>query len=206
LGKCVYSFPRFASPWAFSSDSRTFAINDSGSINDDFSTLLLKDLTAPLERRVTKCGAACLAFSPDGRLLAAGTYPPAVNLVDVAAGTVVARLKGHETMVTAVEFSPDGKTLASGAQDRTIRLYNVATRRQVAVFQLSSAVYTLAFSPDGQTLVSGEGADETGLGHYRFWYAPRVDAPPLPLPALRPPAPDSIWAMTPKLKDAASRR
>ena len=104
-------------------------------------------------------------------------------------------------MVTAVAFSPDGKTLASGAQDRTIRLFNVETRRQVAVIQVSSEVLSLAFSPDGQTLVSCEAADKTGPGQYRFWYAPRVDAPPLPLPALRAPAPDSIWVTASKLKN-----
>jgi serine/threonine protein kinase/WD40 repeat protein len=198
-GKCVYSCERWYD-WTFSPDSRLLAVNDSEYANDAISTLLLKDMTGPIERRVAHCGAMCLAFSPDGRFLAAGTHPPGVNLVDVAAGTVVAKLKGHLAPALAVAFSPDGKTLASGGQDRTIRLYNIATCRQVAVFQVSSTVYTLAFSPDGQTLVSGEDADETGSGHYRFWYAPRVDAPPLPLPALRPPASDSIWVTAPKLK------
>jgi len=102
-------------------------------------------------------------------------------------------------------FSPDGKTLASGAHDATIRLYNVAMRRQVAVFPVSSRVLSLAFSPDGQTLVSGEAADESGPGQYRFWYAPRIDAPPLPVPALRAPAPDSIWVTASKLKNTVQR-
>ena len=69
------------------------------------------------------------------------------------------------------------------------------------MFQVSSAVFSLAFSPDGQTLVSSEALDVTGPGQYRFWYAPRVDAPPLPLPALRAPAPDSIWVTASKLKN-----
>jgi hypothetical protein len=34
--------------------------------------------------------------------------------------------------------------------------------------------------------------------------SPRVDAPPLPLPALRAPAPDSLRVMAPKLKEFVS--
>jgi len=66
-------------------------------------------------------------------------------------------------------------------------------------------VFSLAFSPDGQTLVSSEAASESEPGQYRFWYAPRIDAPPLPLPALRAPAPDSIWVTPSKLKNAVQR-
>ncbi len=73
------------------------------------------------------------------------------------------------------------------------------------MFQVSSAVFSLAFSPDGQTLVSSEAASESEPGQYRFWYAPRIDAPPLPLPALRAPAPDSIWVTPSKLKNAVQR-
>jgi WD40 repeat protein len=195
-GEAVYTAEKWVPNWAFSPDSRLLAVSDS--VDD---TLLLKDMAGSIERRVAGCAAVVLAFSPDGFLLAAGTYS-GVNLVDIATARVAANLKGHQTMVTAVAFSPDGKTLASGAKDRTIRLYNVATRRQVAVLSVSSVVFSLAFSPDGQTLVSSEAPDETGPGHYRFWYAPRVDAPPLPLPALHAPAPDSIWVTASKLKNA----
>ncbi len=203
-GQRIHSIQAPVRAWEFSPDGQLLAINDGWGVNDSLSTLLLEALNAPVERRVKNCGAACIAFSPDNRWLAAGAYPPGVNQVDVEQGTLVAKLKGHQTLVTAVAFSPDGKTIASGAQDRTIRLYNVATRRQVAVFQAFNVVLSLAFSPDGQTLLSGEVADKTGPGQYRFWHAPRVEAPSLPLPALPPPAPDSLWVMAPKLKDRAS--
>ena len=130
-GKTVYSTEIWEGPWEFSPDNLLLALKNNGTTDDDVSTLLLKELSGPAERRVPDCDAACLAFSPLGRLLAAGTTSPGVNLVDIASGTVIAKLRGHQTMVTAVAFSPDGKTLASGAQDRTIRLYNVETRREV---------------------------------------------------------------------------
>ena len=129
-GKTVYSTEIWEGPWEFSPDNRLLALKNNGTTDDDVSTLLLKELSGPAERRVPDCDATCLAFSPDGRLLAAGTISPGVNLVDIAAGTVIAKLRGHQTMVTAVAFSPDGKTLACGTQDRTIRLYNVETRRE----------------------------------------------------------------------------
>ena len=203
--KAIYSLEGPVTGWVFSPDSRLIAFGDGDAINDSIAALVLKEIGGSVERRVPDCGAACLAFSPDGRLLAAGTFPPGINLVSVTTGTLLGKLRGHQTLVTAVAFTPDGKTLASGAQDRTIRLYNVETRRQVAVLQVSSEVLSLAFSPDGQTLVSSEAADKTGPGHYRFWQAPRTDAPPLPLPALRAPAPDSIWVTASKLKNTVQR-
>ncbi len=67
------------------------------------------------------------AFSPDGRLLAAGADggKNAVHLWDVYTGQEVAALEGHSAGVLSVAFSPDGKLLASGSLDTTILLWDV---------------------------------------------------------------------------------
>ncbi|HWB98499.1 MAG TPA: c-type cytochrome domain-containing protein, partial [Bryobacteraceae bacterium] len=53
-----------------------------------------------------------LAWRPDGKLLALGTYRE-VRLVDPQSKQVVATLGGHAQEVRAVAFSPDGKLLAA---------------------------------------------------------------------------------------------
>jgi WD40 repeat protein len=69
-----------------------------------------------------------LAFAPDGRTLAVGV-DRAVQLWDVAAGRLVARLEGHQGQVKCLAYAPDGMRLASGSSDRTVRLWDMARYR-----------------------------------------------------------------------------
>lgn len=63
--------------------------------------------------------ATCLAFSPDSRLLAAGSSEGAVWLLETAGdGSQPRRLSGHGGSVTSVCFSPCGQLLASASGQR----------------------------------------------------------------------------------------
>jgi WD40 repeat protein len=63
---------------------------------------------------------SAVAFSPDGKTLASGSYDHTVRLWDPATGQSLQTLEGHDDWVSAVTFSPDGRTLASGSGDSTI--------------------------------------------------------------------------------------
>jgi WD40 repeat protein/serine/threonine protein kinase/predicted negative regulator of RcsB-dependent stress response len=93
-----------------------------------------------------------LAFSPDGKSVAAGAAGSDSALVwDVASGRELARLTG-----STVQFSPDGKLFAAGSRN-TVRLWDAATWQQVALLGGHTAgVSCLAFTPDGQTLATGD--------------------------------------------------
>ncbi|HEV3263132.1 MAG TPA: WD40 repeat domain-containing protein [Gemmataceae bacterium] len=71
-------------------------------------------------------GPVGLAFSPDGRALAARGPDRSVHLWDVAVGKDIGQLKGHEGSIDTIAFAPDGKALASGASDTTILLWDAA--------------------------------------------------------------------------------
>jgi WD40 repeat protein len=66
-----------------------------------------------------------LALSPDGTLLASGSWDHTIKLWQLETGKLLHTLKGHTDAITAVAISPDGQTLISGSRDRTIRLWDL---------------------------------------------------------------------------------
>ena len=66
-----------------------------------------------------------VAFSPDGKRLAAGSSDKLVRLWEVATGKEVATLEGHKESIVWVEFAPDGKTVASLSDDNTVLIWKV---------------------------------------------------------------------------------
>jgi WD40 repeat protein len=65
-----------------------------------------------------------LAWSPDGRLLAAGSWDRKVYVWDAEDWRLQAVLEGHQRLVDAVAFSPVGELLASSSFDGTTRLWD----------------------------------------------------------------------------------
>src|SRR5262249_20697338 len=70
--------------------------------------------------------AACLAYSPDGAILATGHVDQSIRPWDAATGRLIRRLNGHQQAVRSLAFSPDGRTLASGAGDATTLGWDLA--------------------------------------------------------------------------------
>jgi WD40 repeat protein len=103
-----------------------------------------------------------LAFSPDGKQLAAGGPNQVVRVWELPSGHVQHIFTGQVGYVLSVAFSPDGRTLAAGNWMNT-RLYELASGQER--FNLPTPqgdVSALAFSPDGKRLATG-GADTTAL-------------------------------------------
>ncbi|GIK38370.1 MAG: hypothetical protein BroJett011_22030 [Chloroflexota bacterium] len=97
-----------------------------------------------------------VAFSPDGKVLAAGTAEGQVRLWRVTDGQPLLTCEGHLGAVWSVAFSPDGRLLASGSPDGTVRLWEVNTGHTLKTLAgHTHQVWSVAFSPDGRLLASG---------------------------------------------------
>jgi WD40 repeat protein len=101
----------------------------------------------------------CVAFSPDGKLLAAGNRYHTVRIWDVATRKEIKTLGGHMGDVWSIAFSPDGKTLATVDTDwkkpSKIRLYDTATWKVRGTLDMPGEILSIAYSPKGDWLAAG---------------------------------------------------
>ena len=97
-----------------------------------------------------------IAFSPDGKLLAAFGEDNIVHLYSTKDWVHLGTFPAPAHPITAMVFSPDSKTLALPILDKTVRLYDVSTRTERRRLEGNNEhIVTVAFTPDGKTLITG---------------------------------------------------
>jgi WD40 repeat protein len=115
-----------------------------------------------------------LAFSPDGKFLAAAYRTHGAVVWDLGTGTQRCslgfdRASGSDApRIYNVAFAPDGKTLAVASSDHTARLWDLSDPSRCPqlpqVFHHDDEVFGVAFSSDGRML-----ATASGDGSFAVW-------------------------------------
>ena len=96
-----------------------------------------------------------LAFSTDGKWLAADGNDHEIHIWDVSAASKVHTLAGHEGRITGLAFRSNDE-LISASEDGTVRLWNVTEEREIRRYRAGlDQVTSIALSPDEQQVVLG---------------------------------------------------
>lgn len=98
-----------------------------------------------------------IAFSPDGRWIAAGDFDHTARVWEVESGEEIALLR-HADRVYRVQFSPDGQRLYTSSGEGTVRAWEIASGEQVMQIEHGPGTNQFTLSPDGTRTISG-GAD-----------------------------------------------
>jgi len=148
---------------SFSPDGRRLAVGGEG-------ILELWDLSTGgriWSTKVTKRWVASVAFSPKGRVVAAGGANGRVCLAGADAGRLRFCTRAHSGRVSSLAFSPSGARLLSAGLDRSLQVWDVLPGRLRHSSRVSAGnVYQVSFSPDGARVATG-GVDKS----VRVWRA-----------------------------------
>jgi WD40 repeat protein/serine/threonine protein kinase len=133
---------------------------------DTASGRLLRALKGqPGERQATG-----VAFSPDGRRVAASLQSSSIRVWDAATGELVVTLPSHDVWQLAV--SGDGRQIASAPGDYVGSVWDVATGSVVLRLPGNQPAWCVAYSPDGRWIAFGGGMHaRRDNGQIKIWDA-----------------------------------
>jgi WD40 repeat protein len=149
----IRRFDNCFGPLAWSPDNKLFA---TGTGEPDQKIRLCVVATGKDLYRFSQWGPySCVAFSPDGKMLASSNEDKIIRLWEVATGQLRRQFEGHQGRVRSLAFAPDGRRLISGNDDTTMLIWDVTDWPQGRTHKLLpkdlQAVWSDLSRQDGNT-------------------------------------------------------
>ncbi len=98
---------------------------------------------------------ASVAFSNDGKWIAAGSADPALRVWDATTGAIHREYLDFKDEVNAVAFSRDGKYLGAVSGDGWVQVWNAQTGEAVFRLDEGEPLFAIAFAPGSDRLAVG---------------------------------------------------
>jgi tetratricopeptide (TPR) repeat protein len=96
-----------------------------------------------------------LAYSPDGKRIAAGCGDRTIRVYDTASGEEILELQGPKERISGVSYSRNGRRLAAASHDGTVRVWDVASGQEVLALRgLQGRFWSVDFSPDDRQIAA----------------------------------------------------
>ncbi|MDX8521516.1 nSTAND1 domain-containing NTPase [Mesorhizobium dulcispinae] len=128
-----------------------------------FNALLVHHQTAVFKH---DAGVTQAAFNQTGDRIVTASYDKTARIWDVAKGSEIAILKGHQGPVERAGFSPDGRRVITAARDGTARIWDADSGAQRAVLAPVGDYPTAVFDSNGdRVLTAGQNS------HASLWDA-----------------------------------
>jgi WD40 repeat protein len=110
-----------------------------------------------------------VAFTRDGRFVAAGGEDNRCEILSVKDGSVVATLE-HPASIDGLRFTPDGKFLLTGCEDQHARIWRTSDWKLMHTIKHGGtgdyAINSIDFTRDGKFLVTGGTNGEAKIWHF----------------------------------------
>ncbi len=96
-----------------------------------------------------------VAFSPDGTLVATGSYDKTARVFAAATGKQLSQFQ-HDSLVDSVAFSPDGRfvTTGTGGRNDKVHVFEATTGRELWNSTQDAGIGAVFFSPDNRYVIS----------------------------------------------------
>lgn len=168
--RSVSAFKHFPYTMAFSPNSRSIVAADGEFVRfiEPASGKTVSEVVINVTNNPSNGSEAPLAFTPDGKRVAAGTWDGDIQILDAQTGQAILKVNA-KGKVNSVSFSPDAHHLAVGIGDFigedkephfVSMLIETSTGRVVHVSNYQAAVNSVVFSPVGSKYAVG-GDDKT---------------------------------------------
>ncbi len=99
-----------------------------------------------------------LAESPDGRIIATGSYDGFLRFLDAATGDELRPPIEHPGQVLTVAFSPDGRLVGTACRDWQTRVWEVSTGKLISAMSSKDFLTDVRFTPDGRFAINASAA------------------------------------------------